>query len=486
MQVSGHAVRSVASALILSFLMLLLLAGCGGGGGTPSTGTSPVWTWVSGSSHASQVGSYGTEGVPAAGNVPGSRSSGANWVDAKGDLWLFGGNGLVQVEPTAWTAWNFNDLWEYSLTTGTWTWVGGSNYGYPVGIDGTQGVPSTSNIPPSRSRAASWSDSNGNFWLFGGETCSIVGTNPVCGLLNDLWEYSPSANTWTWVSGSSATNAIGVYGSRGVTDSNSLPGARSLAVSWTDANGNFWLFGGSGMDSTNGAGGDLNDLWEYSPSGKTWTWVGGSNLANAQGVYGVKGVASSSNMPSSRWGSVGWADASGNLWLFGGNGFDSTGAAGGELNDLWEYNTADMTWNWVSGSNVANAIGTYGTLGTASVNNVPGARWAAGGWVDASGHLLLFGGAGWDSSGVDGLLNDLWEYSPADKTWTWKIGSNTANVYGTYDTTDGNIPGSRAGSFSWADHSGKLWLFAGQGYASVSADQSEESGNLNDLWSYEP
>jgi len=33
---------------------------------------------------------------------------------------------------------------------------------------------------------------------------------------------------------------------------------------------------------------------------------------------------------------VSWSDASGNLWLFGGEGFDSTGTEG-TLNDLWEY-----------------------------------------------------------------------------------------------------------------------------------------------------
>jgi N-acetylneuraminic acid mutarotase len=31
-----------------------------------------------------------------------------------------------------------------------------------------------------------------------------------------------------------------------------------------------------------------------------------------------------------------WIDASGNLWLFGGNGYDSTGNFG-YLNDLWQY-----------------------------------------------------------------------------------------------------------------------------------------------------
>ncbi len=34
-------------------------------------------------------------------------------------------------------------------------------------------------------------------------------------------------------------------------------------MSAVDASGNLWLFGGLGEDSTEGAGGALNDLWEY-------------------------------------------------------------------------------------------------------------------------------------------------------------------------------------------------------------------------------
>jgi hypothetical protein len=33
---------------------------------------------------------------------------------------------------------------------------------------------------------------------------------------------------------------------------------------------------------------------------------------------------------------VSWVDAAGNLWFFGGDGYDSTGAQG-YLNDLWEF-----------------------------------------------------------------------------------------------------------------------------------------------------
>jgi len=43
---------------------------------------------------------------------------------------------------------------------------------------------------------------------------------------------------------------------------------------WTDLNGNLWLFGGQGFDST--GNGTLNDLWEF--KGGQWIWQKGPKL----------------------------------------------------------------------------------------------------------------------------------------------------------------------------------------------------------------
>jgi hypothetical protein len=102
-------------------------------------------------------------------------------------------------------------------------------------------------------------------------------------------------------------------------------------------------------------------------------------------------------------------DASGNFWLQGGQVFDPMGNPG-FLNDLWEYSAGQ--WTWVSGSNAVNVSGTYGTQGTAAVDNVPGSRYGGVTWVDASDHLWMFGGGGYDSAGTNGGVNDLWEYAP--------------------------------------------------------------------------
>jgi len=59
---------------------------------------------------------------------------------------------------------------------------------------------------------------------------------------------------------------------------------------------------------------------------------------------------------------------------------------------------------------VARAEGVYGTQGVPAATNVPGARGYSASWTDSVGSLWLFGGAGWDSVGTIGGLNDLWVY----------------------------------------------------------------------------
>ncbi len=108
-------------------------------------------------------------------------------------------------------------------------------------------------------------------------------------------------------------------------------------------------------------------------------------------------------------------------------------------------NSSAEEWTWVSGANVANQHGTYGTLGTAAPDNVPGARAQGATWIDATGSLWLFGG-GYDVSVLGlGFFNDLWKYSAGQ--WTWMGGSNLVNESGTYGTlrfaAAGNIPGAR-------------------------------------------
>jgi hypothetical protein len=62
-------------------------------------------------------------------------------------------------------------------------------------------------------------------------------------------------NTWTFVSGDPINvDDQGIYGVLGQWFAQDIPGSRTTSASWTDANGNFWLFDGSGFDSIGNQG----------------------------------------------------------------------------------------------------------------------------------------------------------------------------------------------------------------------------------------
>jgi N-acetylneuraminic acid mutarotase len=190
-----------------------------------------------------------------------------------------------------------------------------------------------------------------------------------------------------------------------------VPGARASANTWVDSLGNLWLFGGLGYDSA-GSFGYLNDLWKFSPTDGTWTWEGGSNTSNGPSSYGIPGIPAAANVPGGRDIAAAWVDSSGNFWLFGGLGLDSSNAGAGNLADLWEYSPVDGLWTFIAGSRTAGTPGSYGSLGTAAFTNAPGSRQAAAPWVDSNGDLWLLGGDGLDANGNLGYLNDLWKYTP--------------------------------------------------------------------------
>jgi Bacterial Ig-like domain (group 3) len=96
----------------------------------------------------------------------------------------------------------------------------------------------------------------------------------------------------------------------------------------------------------------MNDLWKFNSQTNQWAWMSGSNtqtrgertssgncaISGQHGVFGTLRVPAPGNVPGSRDGEVGWTDKTGNLWLFGGQGFDSSiGGSLLPLNDLWEY-----------------------------------------------------------------------------------------------------------------------------------------------------
>ena len=137
-----------------------------------------------------------------------------------------------------------------------------------------------------------------------------------------------------------------------------------------------------------------------------WVWQAGSTYSNAPGIYGTFQSPCNSGLPPGRTQNAYWVDKNGNFWVFGGF---SSALGSVNLNDLWEFNPTTLLWTWQGGSIPYNQSGNYGTLGSASATNQPGARVSARLRCCASGNLWLFGGYGLDANGLLGDLNDLWE-----------------------------------------------------------------------------
>jgi N-acetylneuraminic acid mutarotase len=356
------------------------------------------WTWVKGNNSVEQFSIYGEQGIANTANQPGALYSSISWTDASGNLWLFGGFGYNEDDLGF-----LNDLWKYNPATNKWTWVKGNKTTNNAGIYGLQGIATTANMPGARYGSSTWTDTNGNLWLFGGYGLDSSGTS---GTLNDLWKYNPVNNEWTWMKGGNSVDQPGVYGEKGIAAVLNQPGARYVNVSWTDVNGNLWLFGGYGYNGS--LQGVLNDLWKYNPASNEWTWVKGDSLINQPGIYGAQGATGPANKPGARYVSVSWTDLTGNLWLFGGYGYDTGNE--GYLNDLWKYNPVNNEWIWVKGDKKVDQLGIYGVQGSPSVTNKSGSRTSCVSWTDGSGDLWLFGGYGFSAS-TSGILNDLWKIS---------------------------------------------------------------------------
>ena len=450
------------------------------------------WTWIAGANAVNQFGKSSTPlpaCPPAIADTPGGTISSSTWTDLAGNLWLMTGYGYTSTNPpiatlpeyfgelwvyngtqkavydgsclnywlrmsigagpsprwgaVTWTdpttghLWLFggqdgtslafmNDLWEYNIATSVWTQHGGG--GNVPGVYGAS-APSTG-TPGGRWGAGYKLDASGNVWVFGGFGCD---SSASCSnnLLNDLWTYNIGTGTWTWVSGAKTGNQAGSYGTLGTAAASNVPPGRQASVGWIDGSGNFWMFGGF-TSGTNG----FNDLWKFDHTTSQWTWMSGSKGAtNTPGIYGTQGVAAAANTPGARWLSAAWGDTHGNLWLFGGQGYDATGT--GSLGDLWEYATSATTdpgnpakialnqWVWIRGPSSVSQIGNYGVGPTPTVwphvTNNPGTRWAPSYWTTTplqSGDQMfwMFGGEGFDATGTSSssssLLNDLWRYVP--------------------------------------------------------------------------
>lgn len=420
------------------------------------------WTFIKG------AGSYGGDiygskayqnlaGLIEEENTPGSTDKfGAKWNDNEGNLWLFSVHGSYYgIGSTNQTT--TNDLWKFHSSQKKWQWIKGRSRSYNptnnynIDFYGDLNIENKENTPFSRLDAMSWVDNNGNLWMFGGQ---VTAANSY---FQDLWMYNKTTNNWVWKGGVKNAdfgfNRHANYGTLGVYSPSNIPGARVNGKTWTDAQGNFYLYGGYGFDETSTTEGYLNDVWKFDVSLNQWVWLNGAKTIND---------FSNNTYPSSDYGAgIGWADENKNFWYFSNN-----------SGNMWKYDTNSNSWSKIS---IPPPYGhaNYGTIGVESNTNFPGTnRNKALTWTGKNGNLWLFGG---DS----GSQQNLWRFNINTNMWTWMFGPQSASNYNYGEmnvTAPTNLAPYRHYSATWHDVYGNLYFFGGT--------QTEIYDNLsyNDVW----
>ncbi len=419
---------------------------------TPSTNQ---WTWMHGDSantNTTSTGVYGVKGVSAPANIPPRLIGATVWSDAYNNCWLFGGDKFG--------GGYFSDLWKYSVATNQWTWVNGTSNLDQYGVYGTKGVASPANRPGARNGAKSWTDAAGNLWLFGGQGLTTRGPSY---LLNDVWKYDVAIGQWAWMTGDSLGNQQTVYGTLGVASPATNPGNVFNCYYWKDATGNFWLF--KGIPPQQGT--PINALWMFSTTTAQWTWMGGDTITNPNGNYGIKGVASPSNVPAIRSPDYFWTDNQDNLWVFGGSMYSNV-----DQNDLWKYNTTTHEWVWLDGDNsIIFNPPYYGAKGNPYFLNYPGTRRLGTSVKDKAGNLWLYGGVHNDqvNIGTYTYKADLWKLNPSDyNTLGFNMFIDT-NYNGIHEASEPYLRNANASisygttSFSASSSTGKFTILVDTG-----------------------
>ncbi|WP_425393065.1 Kelch repeat-containing protein [Ekhidna sp.] len=431
------------------------------------------WTWMDGGNLIDQGGEFGSIDEYNDNNYPGSRSASLLWEDSNGLIWLFGGQGI---DKFGIQSGYLNDLWSLNPSTGQWAWHSGSDFAGSTGSYNEPGLSSTDYVPGARWHGVNWIDENDKLWLFGGYKFNQLTT----GIYNDFWNYEPSTKEWTWLNGYSSTTNINELGVYGEFNGGSLPfpGSRHGGLTWNDSKGTFWMLGGAELGSS--VYGFYNDLWKYEPSKNKWTYIlGSTELEINEGVYGSKGIGSSSNIPKSRWHGASWTGTDGKLWFFGGIHHNEEINDIAWLNDLWYFDSESGVYTWAGGSSKVNGSAVYGIKGQSSTGHIPGARSSSAYWQDSDGYFWLFGG--YESFEYN---NDLWKFNPNTLEWTWVSGNNFQNAPGVYgekgSPSESNVIGARRYTDGRIDQKGDVWIFGGEAY-----DSQGQRGWLNDLWKYD-
>lgn len=286
---------------------------------------------------------------------------------------MFGGVGGSRLE----------DLWGYRPAEGNWAKIPASGPGPPTGnghsavwdpggdqllvyggFGGSESaglwafqpaagrwrdLETAGTIPsPQSYHTAVWDSAAGRMLVFGG-------IGPTFGLINDLWAYAPSTNTWLRLD----------------PDNPPPPPLLLHAAVWDPDLAQMLVYGG--VDPVGGK--PTDQLWSYRPASNTWSRL----------------ISDSPSPPARLSAGAVWDPIGHRLLIL-------SGSCGSDcfLDDVWSYRPAENRWTELP------AVGRR-PRPRAGLSAV---------WDPVRGQVVVFGG----STGSD-LFNDVWTYRPATYRW---------------------------------------------------------------------
>lgn len=196
-------------------------------------------------------------------HIPGKRHGSASWIGKDDCLYMFSGNSLDNIDSNNNLGIGLtNEMWKYCESEGKWTNISNAEGHTGRSYVGEFGKESKLNLPGARKLAATWTDLNGNLWMFGGEGLDNQKINILFHrdkLLSDIWKFNVKTNSWAFEGGFKEGERHALYGPRGKSSIEYLPGPRYAPTFWT-YNNKLYLYGGRGHNANNQTA-LLSDLW---------------------------------------------------------------------------------------------------------------------------------------------------------------------------------------------------------------------------------
>ncbi len=351
---------------------------------------------------------FGSEDIDLGSDAaPSPRKGSTGWTDAEENLYVFGGAGHDAEGQFG----LFDDLWKFNRKTAVWTKLNG---------DGNSKLSkkATSLQPSPRVGGLSWTDKNGDFWLFGGSSLGRMA------FFEDLWRFDTKKNVWVLESGTEELNKAGKWSGKFDEKRSSPLGGRSGSSSWTDKEGNLIIFGGSGSDAESGKDIFFNDLWKFDITKRTWIQLSTNLEPNEKLRKDNEQLQQLISRPSGRRDALAWGIAtSDKIWLYGGYGSDINGNNRGILADMWSYDLTERKWEKISGTFLFSMESMIEKLNFEDSLNYPGFRTRAVTWVDTEGFFWLMGGQNISSQQMLATNTDTWRFNPKSRMWKPVIGN---------------------------------------------------------------